>query len=220
MEKVSLTLSSRSLQGKKVRLLRKLGLTPVHLYGPGIDSYSLECRTPDLMGILEKVGTHSPVTITVDGEGDEYLAFVRETQWEPVRGELLHVDFLRAELTRRMTAEVPLSLIGESTGAAEFGGTVVQYIHSLEVEALPLDIPAQLEIDTSALTDLESVLRARDVTLPEGVSLITAAGDPVARIEVAKEEEEVVEEEEMGEEDGAPASDEESQEDESPQPTE
>ena len=220
MEKVSLVLSPRSLQGKKVRFLRKRGLTPVHLYGPGIDSYSLECPTPVLMGILEQIGTHSPVLITVDGEGNEYLAFVREAQWEPVRGDLLHVDFLRAELTRRMTAEVPLSLVGESAGAAEFGGTVVQYIYSLEVEALPLDIPAQLEIDTSALTDLESVLRARDVTLPEGVSLITASGDPVARIEVAKEEEEAAEEEEVGEEDGVPSSDNAPQEDESPQPGE
>ena len=220
MEKVFLSLSPRLLQGKKVRFLRKQGLTPVHLYGPGMDSYSLECPTSKLMQVLEQVGTHSPVTITVEGKGDEYLAFVRETQWEPVRGALFHVDFFRAELTRRMTTEVPLSLVGESAGAAEVGGTVVQYLYSLEVDALPLDIPTKLEIDTSALTGLESVLRARDVTLPEGVSLITAPGDPVARIEVAKEEEAAIEEEEVDGEDVALSSGEESQEAESTRGTE
>ena len=191
MERAVLKLEPRSMVGKKARSLRRMGVLPVHLYGPGIESRNLQAPTPEIIRVLEQAGTHSPVTVSIEGEKEEHLTFVRETQWEAVRGDLLHVDFLKAELTRRMTAEVPLTLVGESPAAREFNGTVVQYLHALQVEALPLDIPGELELDVATLTDLETVLRAQDVSLPADVNLVTDGEEPVARVQVARGEPEV-----------------------------
>ena len=193
MDKLVLELKDRQLVGKKVERLRRDGITPVHMYGPGVDSRSLQVPTQDLLAVLQTVGSTIPISIVIDG-GEEHLTFVREVQWEPVSGELLHVDLLRAELTRLMTVAVPLTLVGESPAAKESGGALVQYLYSVDIEALPLDIPASLELDVSSIADLETVLRASDIPLPPKSSMVTSSSEPVARVIVAVEE--VVEEQE------------------------
>lgn len=195
MDKIVLELKDRQLVGKKVERLRRDGITPVHMYGPGVESLSLQVPTGDLLTVLQAAGATIPVSIVIDG-GEEHLTFVREVQWDPVSGNLLHVDLLRAELTRLMTVSVPLALVGESPAAKETGGAVVQYLYAVDVEALPLDIPSSLELDISALIDLETVLRAGDISLPPKSSLVTNPSDPAARVVVAEEEPEAVEEEE------------------------
>jgi len=193
MDKFVLELKDRQLVGKKVERLRREGITPVHMYGPGIDSRSLQVPTRELLAVLQTAGSTIPISIVIDG-GDEHLTFIREVQWEPVSGELLHVDLLRAELTRLITVSVPLTLVGESPAAKESGGALVQYLYSIDIEALPLDIPASLELDVSAIAALETILRAGDVSIPPKSSMVTNPSESAARVIVATEA--VVEEQE------------------------
>ena len=189
--RITLKLQPRSTLGKKVRSLRRTGIVPVHLYGPGIDPLPLQCQSQELIKALAQAGGNTPVFITVDGEADEHLAFVREIQWNPVRGDLFHVDFLRAEATQRVSAEVPVVLSGESPGAREAFGTVVQQLYSLMIESLPLDMPQVLAVDLSSLTQPDSVVRAGDIPLPSGATLLADPERVVARIEAARAEVEV-----------------------------
>ena len=185
-DRITLSLQPRDTLGKKVKHLRSGGITPVHLYGPGIPSQSLQCRGKDLLKTLALAGGNTPISISVEGEKDEYLAFVREIQWDPVRSGLFHVDFLRAEATQRMSAEVPVILAGDSPGARQVSGTVVQQLRSVTVEALPLEMPPNITIDVSSLTAPDSVIRAGAIPLPPDSTLLTDPDALVARIEVAR----------------------------------
>ena len=197
----SLTLQTRDMLGKKVRRLRAAGIIPVHLYGSGITSRSLQCGAPELAKLMVQASANTPISITVEGEGEEYLAFVREVRRDPINGNLLHVDFLRAEATRMVSAEVPVILVGESPAAKEVSGTVVQQLRSLTVEALPLEMPQEFTVDLSVLTEPNGIIRAGDIPLPPGATLLSDADGVIARIERARVEEVVpVSERELAEE--------------------
>ena len=185
-DKITLQLDLRTTLGKKVKKLRREGTVPVHLYGPGIDPRYLQCHGMDLIKALAKAGGNTPLFITIAGEADEHLAFVREVQWDPVHGNLFHVDFLRTEATQLVSAEVPVVLEGDSPGARESGGHVFQQLRSLTVEALPLDMPQALRFDLSSLVETSSVLRAGDCTLPPGTTLLTDPEEVVARVELPR----------------------------------
>jgi large subunit ribosomal protein L25 len=187
-DRLTLTLQTREALGRKVKALRRGGIVPVHLYGPNIASQSLQCESRELIKVLAQAGRNNTVTITVQGEKEEHLAFVREIQWNPIRGDLFHVDFLRAELTQRVAAEVPVVMVGDSPGARQAMGTVVQQLRTVNVVALPLEMPSQLTLDLSTLTEPDGVLRAGDASLPEGATLLTAPDTVVARIQVARAE--------------------------------
>ena len=113
---ITLKLDPRTTIGKKVKSLRRTGIIPVHLYGPGTSPRSLQCQGPELINALAQAGRNTPISITIEGEGDEHLAFVREIQRDPLRGDLLHVDFLK-------TVEAPEAAEAEQAPTAEAAET-------------------------------------------------------------------------------------------------
>ena len=203
---ITLELAPRELLGKKVKQLRRAGIIPVHLYGPGIESRSLQCEAPRLIQVLAQAGGNTPITVTVRGEKENRLAFAREIQWDPRRDDVLHVDLLVAEATRLVSAQVPIVLIGDSPGARIVGGTVMHQLRLLDVEALPLEMPAQAEVDLATLTEPDSVIRVGDISLPSNVTLLSDPEELVVRIELPRVE--VVEEEAEAGEEGAPGAEE------------
>ena len=208
---IKLELQPRVLRGKIVKQLRRAGIIPVHLYGPGVDSRSLQCEGPRLIQVLASAGGNTPISISIDGEQGEQLAFAREIQWDPRRDTIFHVDLLVAQANRPVTARVPIVLVGESSGARAVSGTIVQQLQELEVEALPLEMPAQAEVDVGVLTEADGVIRVRDISMPSNVTVLTDPDDMVVRIELPREEEEVVVQELVEGADEAAASEEEQQ---------
>ena len=188
-EGITLTLQNRTTLGKKVKRLRREGIVPVHLYGTGIEPRPLQCESRELVRALTRAGGNTPVSITIEGEAEEHLAFAREIQWNPVKGDIFHVDFLRAEATQRVSAEVPVVLAGTSPGARGLAGTVVQQLYSVTMEALPLDMPQNVTVDLSLLTQPDGVIRAGDISIPAEATLITSPEAVVARVEALRVEE-------------------------------
>jgi large subunit ribosomal protein L25 len=197
---ITLELEPRELLGKKVKQLRRTGIIPVHLYGPGVESRSLQCQAQKLIQVLVRAGGSTPITVTVRGGQGSHLAFVREIQWDPRRDDLLHVDLLVAEANRMVRAQVPITLVGESPGARIAGGTIMHQLHELDVEALPLEMPSQAEVDLALLTEPDGVVRAGDINLPSNVTVLTDLDEVVVRIELPRvvAEEEAVSEEAAG----------------------
>ena len=206
MDVVTLKLSPRSVTGKKVKRLRRDGVVPVHVYGRGVESQALQAEGQVLRRVLLKVGTNIPISLELDGDKGENISFVREVQRHPVTEDVLHVDFLRVDVSRVIQAEVPITLTGTAPAVRELGGTLLQPLLSLLVEALPMNVPPSLEMDVSELDDFEKGIYVRDIELEATVTLITDPDELIARVSqprIEVEEEEVAEEEELELEEGA-----------------
>ena len=183
---VQLELQPRELMGKKVGRLRRAGIIPVHLYGPAIEPRALQCAAPRLIQALAAAGASSPINVSIDGEPGNHVAFAREIQWDPRRDTVLHVDLLAPDVSRPVTAQVPVTLEGTAPGAARSAGYVSQLLFDVQVSALPLEMPASFEVDLEVLADPNRVLRVGDIALPAGVTILTDSEEMVARIEVPR----------------------------------
>ena len=205
---VEIELNSRELMGKRVGRLRRAGIVPVHLYGPGMESRALQCNASQLIRVLATAGGATPIHITIQGEPGNHLAFAREIQWDPKRDDLLHVDLLAADVSRPVTAQVPIVLIGESAGARTVSGTVMHQLRTVDIQALPLEMPSEIELDISVMEEPDSVIRVSDLLIPENATLLSDVEELVVRIELPRVEVEVEVEEGLEEgEEGAGADD-------------
>ena len=181
MDVQSVRLAPRTVIGKKVKQLRRGGILPVHVYGTSEAPLSLQGDLLMFRRLIPQVGTNIPVSIEVEGKQGEDLCFVREVQRHPVTEELLHVDFIRVDVSQTTQAEVPITLVGEAPATRQ-GGTLLQPLQSVLVEALPMNIPSSLEVDVSGMDDFEKAIYVSDVTVGANVTIITELGEMVARV--------------------------------------
>jgi large subunit ribosomal protein L25 len=133
-----------------------------------------------------------PITVKVAGEKGENICFVRETQLHPVTEELLHVDFYRVDVSQTVRAEVPIILEGEPPAVRNLGGILLRPFDTLEVEALPLDMPESFRIDVTVLEDFTSSVRIGDIEVEEGVNILRDPVEMIARVVAPRIEEEEV----------------------------
>ena len=212
MDGLTLTASPRTVTGKKVKTLRRDGVVPIHLFGRGIESQSLQAETRVLGVLLPQAGTNVPITIDVDGQDGDNVCFVRQVQRHPVSEALLHVDFQRVDISRKVSAEVPLLLEGVSLAVEEMEGTLLQTLSSISVEALPMSMPASFTVDVSILDDFDKTIRVATLQTDEDVTILNDGEEMIATVVRPRvEEEEVPDDEELegleeegveGEEDG------------------
>ena len=182
MDNLNITVEKRDILGKKVSNLRKVGITPLHLYGSGIDPQSLQCDTVELSKIISQAGTNIPVTVKVSGSKDDSLCFIREIQYHPVTDRLIHVDFFRVDVEKSVRAEVPIILEGTSPAVRSAGGTLLQPLQTVTVEALPLNVPASLTLQADLLVDFETKLYVSDITVDSSIQIINDSEELVASV--------------------------------------
>ena len=193
MATIELAADIRQERGKKTRFLRRRGLTPANLYGPKIESIALQIQTSHLQQALVQGGRNAMLTIKVAGEKDSRAAIIRALQVHPVTDELVHVDFLQVDVTRTISAEIPVVLVGESP--LPKGQTLItQAISSVQVEGLPMDIPRSVEVDISILIKIDQSIWVRDLQLPPKIEVLTDPDQLVVKAALARVVEEVVEE--------------------------
>ncbi len=181
-EVASLTLSPRQTLGKKTSQLRRRGQVPVHLYGGEKESLALQTTYAELRRLLPRIGRNIPVSISIDGSDSEDICFVREVQRDPVTDEVIHVDFLRTDVRRRVRADVPVILEGTAPAVSLMGGTLIQNMLTVSVEALPLDMPPALHVDVRPLVDFDTTIHVSDIAIGEGLSVVSTGDDLVARV--------------------------------------
>ncbi len=182
MDNLNLSVNKREITGKKVSELRNDGLTPIHMYGPEIESSPLQCDSKILDRVITDAGTNIPVTVNVDGGEQDNLCFIREVQYHPVTNKVLHVDFMKVQVGKSIRAQVPISVIGTSPAVRTMGGTLLQPLLTLTVEALPLEIPKMITLQAELLVDFETNFYVSDIELDEGVNVINAASEMVASV--------------------------------------
>ena len=201
MDNLTLKLSPRDVVGKKVKRLRRQGLVPVHFFGNGTESLPMQVEGAVLRRVLPRAGTNVPISIDIEGSEDDNICFVKEVQRHPVTEDILHVDFLRVDVTQSIRAEVPIILEGIAPAARDLGGTLLQTLDTVLVEALPMRIPASFTIDVSGLDDFDKTIRVDSLTLSADVTIIADPGQMITTVVRPRiEEEPEAEEEELLEE--------------------
>ena len=195
MDQIELEATNREILGKKVRFLRRQGVTPVHVFGHGIESMTLQCDTAKLQRVLAEAGKTRLINLKLDNEKRPRTVVVREVQLEPRTGESLHVDFYQVRMAERVKVEIPIVLVGEAPALKSKESMLTQDLNTLSVECLPANIPASVEVDLTSLIELDQVVRVEDIELDKAVAVLNDPELLVVRISlrhVEKVEEPVV----------------------------
>jgi large subunit ribosomal protein L25 len=169
-ERVKLLVQNRSVLGSaESRRLRRQGLIPGVLYGRETP-VAISIRERDLRtAITGAGGSHAVLDVVVEG-GKSHSSVLKEFQLDPIRGYITHVDLQEVRLDQPIHATVGVTLVGEARGAKE-GGILTQVTNSVNVEALPLEMPEHLEIDVTDLGIGDSA-RLSELKVPDGVTLL------------------------------------------------
>ena len=203
MEEITLTVDKRSVLGKKNRVLRRQGITPVHIFGHGVESQTLQCDTHELMQIIAHAGETRLIKLKVKGEKGSKNVFIKEIQKDPFGKELFHVDFYQVRMDEKMDVSVPIVLIGESPLMRDKNRMLSHGITELSIACTPDKVPPQIEVDITVLEDLEQAIFVRDIVLDPDITINDDLEQMVVKVSevgVVEEPEEVAEEEAEGEE--------------------
>lgn len=207
-DQVSLNVDVRTESGKKfAKRLRYRGQLPAVVYGENAESVACSVDYRTLSDLLKAHGRNAIISLSA-GDGS-HSTIIKDIQYHPVRGEILHVDFHRIDLTRKIVVDVPVHATGSAVGVRIGEGILEQMLHEIEVECLPTDIPDHIAVDVSAL-EIGDSLHVSDIVLDgDDLSIVTdsdrtmfAVAAPALVIEEEEEEDEegLVAEGEEGEE--------------------
>jgi large subunit ribosomal protein L25 len=202
MDKIELKVANREILGKKVKYLRRQGLTPVHLFGHGIESLALQCDTDELERVLDRAGQTRLITLKLAKERKPRTAVIREFDRDWRKGQLIHVDFYQVKMEEKIKLEVPIVLVGEAPALKSKANMLEHELATLTIECLPAKIPSDVEVDVSSLTEPEQAIRVQDIVLDKDVTVLNHPDLVVAKISlrpVEKVEEKVEEEVEEAE---------------------
>ena len=187
MNKLTATMRSKT---DKLVDIRKKGMVPAVVYGARVENTTISVPSVDFEKVLRVVGESNTLTLELEGKKIEVL--ISEIQIDPVKSFTVHVDFLAVDVNKPIEVVVPVEFIGIAPAEKNGFGVLVKTLHEIEVEALPKDLPHNIEVDLSVLENLDDQIRVGDLKAPKGVVFKTSEEEVIALIAPMKEE--VVEE--------------------------
>ncbi len=185
-DKLSLEAIKREIFGKKLRKMRKDGKIPANIYGPGFKSLSITLDNKDFNKVYRVAEETGIIYLNVDKQ--EIPALIKNVQIHPVLHLLLHVDFRKVDLTQKIETQVPIKIVGESPAVKEKGGVLLTQADEVTVEALPQDIPHEVGVDVSKLTEIGNEIKISDLPKNDKYNLKDEADKVVISIIAHKEE--------------------------------
>ena len=189
MKQTELLATTRETLGKKVRFLRRQGITPVHLFGHNVESVALQCDTAQLKRVLAQTGRTRLISLKVDEAKKPRNVVIREVQREPRTSELLHVDFYQVSMAEKIRVEVPIVSIGEPPALKLKENFLTQELNSLSVECLPGEIPNRVDIDLTSLTEVGQAIYVKDIILDKEGTILNNPEQLIVKINVRRIEE-------------------------------
>lgn len=179
-DRLAIEAEPRAVVGKKVKQLRRTGMIPAVIYGIN-DPVTIQLENKILRRVLRRAGTTNLINISFSGQTRTVLA--REIQQHFTRGDLIHVDFQEVDLKVMISAEASLVLVNTSPMMEDGQGSDVLALTSVEIEALPDDLIAEIEVDASKMTSADEPIYVGDLHVPAGVIILTDPETTVARFE-------------------------------------
>jgi len=179
MAKHTFNAQRRTVLGKQVKQMRRAGRVPGIVYGPVVpETVPVSVDKREFLKFYQATG-HSTLFELRWEDGGESV-FIREVQLSPVRREPVHIDFFAPNLRRPVRAQVQIVLHNPIQTS---GAVLTETRTEIEVEALPAQIPHQIDVDVSGLENPGDVFRVGDLTLPDGITVITDANEIIAQME-------------------------------------
>lgn len=188
MEKVVLKAEKRGVVGKQVKALRREGKLPAVIYGHHTEPINVSLDAHSASLALGRLTSSSLVTIDVDGK--QYPALVREKQRDYIKNRLLHVDFMAVSADEKLRATVSVHFFGVSIAVKDYGAVLVHNLEQLHVECLPADLPERIDVDISVLGKIGDGVRVKDIQVSDKVRLLDDAETMIVVATMPKVEEE------------------------------
>lgn len=184
---ITLTSQKRTEKGSALQSLRANDMIPAIIYGPKQEPQAITIDAKVFARTFEEAGESTIVALDVDGASVDTV--INAISRHPLTNKITHVDFYAVQAGHELEVAVPLVFVGEAPGIKK-GGTLNKVIHELEVRCMPKDMPHEIEIDLSVLTDIGTHIRVEDLKIPKGVTpLLDPEETIVALAEEAQEEE-------------------------------
>jgi large subunit ribosomal protein L25 len=182
---ITLKLSERKELGKAVKALRRNGQVPANIYERGKPSMAVSASFLEVTRVYNAAGKHHPVELTV--EGKKHLAMIKDVDIDPVRNVVRHVAFHAVNRNETVEAEVPVRIDGEIP-AEKISLMVLQTLDTVEVEALPANLPDELLVDGMKLAEVGDKVSVADIKIPENVTILTEPEQTIAIVEMPKDQ--------------------------------
>jgi len=190
---------SAKIRDQKPNALRRDGQIPAVVYGPKTKGRNLMMADLDFGKIFSQAGESDLISLklplakdrTSVSQPSEIQVLIHEVQKHPLSGNIIHVDFYVPDLTKTVQVAIPLVFIGESPAVGDLDGILIKNIQEIEVEALPKDLPHQIEVNLIRLKTFEDKILISDLCLPQGVDVLASADEVVALVTPPRSEEEL-----------------------------
>ena len=182
METLEIQAAARDKQRKRdaKRLLRN-GKIPGILYGPKTAAVALALDQREFSSRVAGLeGSHLVRLKSESAQLADKVALVKDMQYHPINGGVIHADLYEVDLTEKITVHVPLHFVGKAAGVVR-GGILQPIVREIEVECLPLDIPEFFDVDVSAL-DIGDSVHIEQLVMPEGVSAVSEADQALVAV--------------------------------------
>ncbi len=189
MQAIPLNAEERELLGKKVKQLRRVGLIPGHVYGNKVETEHVTVPLGEFLKVLKTAGETGLIDLKIGAEKTRPV-LIRGMHMDPISGQPVHIDFYQVNLKENVTVPVPIVLIGDQPEIVHTGeAVVIQPLLEVEVEALPTDLPENIEVDITVLKAIDDTILVSQLQVPQGVTILADAEAVVAKLDNAVTEE-------------------------------
>jgi large subunit ribosomal protein L25 len=182
MNKVKLDAKVRDIKAK-VHKLKKGGDIPAVVYGHNIKNINLSIKKTEFEKCLKSAGESSIVDLAIEGEKAQRPVLIQDVQLHFLTNEPIHADFYQVSMTEKLKAHVALEFIGESPAVKAMGGILVKVMNEIEVQCLPADLPHNIQVDISVLTDFSQAIHIRDLKLGDKVQILANPEEVIAKVQ-------------------------------------
>lgn len=176
-----LTATKRTELGKGAARVRKAGRVPAVVFGHGIESMPVSLDAHDFDMLRKHLHSNTLIELRVEG-AEARKVMVHGIQIDPRYRRLLHVDLFAFKTGEEVTVDIALVTVGYSHAVDKLDGTLLHNVDHVRVRALPESLPESIEVSIEPLVDFEVAVHVRDLTLPEGVTLLSDPDEVVAKV--------------------------------------
>ena len=179
MKRYKLKVEKRKVLGKQVKKLRREGILPCNIYGKGIKSTAVQVPQKDFDEVYKEAGETGLVEVELD---EKITPVLIHNMQKDFRGNVLHADFFQVNLKEKVKTMVPLEIVGEPKAVLEKIGLLMNILSEVEVEALPAELPENIQVDVQHLANIDDQVTVADLKAPEGVTVLTEPEQVISKI--------------------------------------